>query len=50
MLEAGAHLPTIQRLLGHKHITTTMVYLHVTHQTTRDALALMDQLCRALPK
>ena len=50
LLEAGAHLPTIQRLLGHKHITTTMVYLHVTHQTTRDALDLMDQLCRALPK
>lgn len=50
MLEAGAHLPTIQRLLGHKHITTTMVYLHVTHQTTRDALDLMDRLCRELPK
>jgi site-specific recombinase XerD len=50
LLEAGAHLHTIQRLLGHKQITSTMVYLHLTHQTTRDTLALMEQLCRDLPR
>jgi site-specific recombinase XerD len=50
LLEAGAHLHTIQQLLGHKQITSTMVYLHLTHQTTRDALALMDELCRGLPR
>ena len=50
MLEAGAHLHTIQKLLGHKQITSTMVYLHLTHQTTRDALGLMDELCRSLPR
>lgn len=50
LLEAGAHLHTIQQLLGHKQITSTMVYLHLTHQTTKDALALMDQLCRGLPR
>jgi len=50
LLEAGAHLHTIQKLLGHKQITTTMIYLHVTHQTTQDALRLMDQLCRELPR
>ena len=50
LLEAGAHLHTIQRLLGHKQITSTMVYLHLTHQTTRDTLALMDELCRGLPR
>lgn len=49
LLEAGAHLHTIQKLLGHKQITSTMVYLHVTHQTTSDALRLMDELCRNLP-
>jgi len=27
-----------------------MVYLHLTHQTTRDALSLMDQLCQGLPR
>ena len=50
LLEAGAHLHTIQKLLGHKQITSTMVYLHLTHQTTRDALGLMDELCRTLPR
>ena len=50
MLEAGAHLHTIQRLLGHKQITSTMVYLHLTHQSTKDALKLMDELCRRLPR
>ena len=50
LLEAGAHLHTIQQLLGHKQITSTMVYLHLTHQTTKDALALMDALCRGLPR
>jgi integrase/recombinase XerD len=50
LLEAGAHLHTIQRLLGHKQITSTMVYLHLTHQTTQDALKLMDELCRGLPR
>ena len=50
LLEAGAHLHTIQKLLGHKQITSTMIYLHLTHQSTRDALALMDELCRGLPR
>jgi site-specific recombinase XerD len=50
MLEAGAHLHTIQKLLGHKQITSTMVYLHLTHQSTQEALRLMDQLCKALPR
>lgn len=31
-------------------LTTTMIYLHVTHQTTQDVLRLMDQLCRELPR
>jgi site-specific recombinase XerD len=50
LLEAGAHLHTIQKLLGHKQITSTMVYLHLTHQTTQDALLLMDRLCSQLPR
>ena len=50
MLEAGAHLHTIQKLLGHKQITSTMIYLHLTHQSTREALRLMDDLCRSLPR
>ena len=50
LLEAGAHLHSIQRLLGHKQITTTMVYLHLTHQSACEALRLMDELCQGLPR
>ena len=50
LLEAGAHLHTIQKLLGHKQITSTMVYLHLTHQSSQEALRLMDELCQGLPR
>ncbi len=50
MLEGGASLHTIQALLGHKNINTTMVYLHLTHQASSDALRLMDELCNGLPR
>ena len=50
LLEAGAPLHTIQKLLGHKQITTTMVYLHLTHQTLSDTLHLMDKLYADLPR
>lgn len=45
LLEAGVDLPTIQRLLGHAHIGTTMRYVHLarTHLTgTTSPLELLD--------
>jgi site-specific recombinase XerD len=45
LLEAGVDLPTIQRLLGHGHISTTMRYLHLarSHLTgTTSPLELLD--------
>ena len=45
LIEAGVDLPTIQRLLGHSHISTTMRYLHLarSHLTgTTSPLELLD--------
>jgi integrase/recombinase XerD len=50
MLEAGVDLHTIQKLLGHGHIGTTMRYLHLSrgqlakHDSPLDLLELPDQL------
>lgn len=50
LIEAGASLHTVQSLLGHKQITTTMVYLHVTHRSDQNSRALVEQLTTGLPR
>lgn len=50
LVEAGAGLHTVQSLLGHKHINTTMIYLHLTHRSEQDSRALVERLCRELPR
>jgi len=45
LLESGVDLPTIQRLMGHEHISTTMRYLHLARShltTTTSPLELLD--------
>jgi integrase/recombinase XerD len=44
LLEAGVDLPTIQRLLGHKSLSTTAVYLHVTQQHIDGVRSPLDLL------
>ena len=50
LVEAGASLHTVQALLGHSHIDTTMVYLHLTHRSEQDSRALVEGLCLGLPR
>jgi site-specific recombinase XerD len=38
MLRAGADLPTIRDLLGHRQLSSTQIYLHVTAQDLRAAV------------
>lgn len=50
LIEGGASVHTVQRLLGHKQLDTTMVYLHLTHQSTENTRALVEDLCKGLPR
>jgi site-specific recombinase XerD len=47
LIEAGVDLPTVQRLLGHGHIGTTMRYVHLARSRvtgTTSPLELLDPL------
>jgi site-specific recombinase XerD len=44
LLEAGVDVHTIQRLLGHRSITTTMRYWHLTHPSLTTQAARLDLL------
>lgn len=50
LVESGASLHTVQSLLGHKQINTTMIYLHLTHQTEQNSLRFVEDLCHGLPR
>jgi integrase len=50
LVEAGASLHTVQALLGHRHIDTTMIYLHLTHRSEQDCRALVESLSAGLPR
>ena len=44
LLEDGVNILTIKELLGHSHIQTTMIYLHVAQVNNRNKCSPMDTL------
>ncbi len=43
-LEDGMDLPTLSRMLGHRHVTTTMRYLHLTEKRIGSRVSPLDRL------
>jgi integrase len=44
LLEAGVNIRTIQRYMGHAHLETTMIYLHLTQKGQEDAYLRINQV------
>jgi integrase/recombinase XerD len=42
LMEAGVPLPVIQKLLGHKSIKTTMIYLHISESLKERTQSPLD--------
>ncbi len=47
LLEGGADISTVQELLGHKDISTTKIYLHLSNRLIRRTVSPLDQLFKS---
>lgn len=50
LLEAGVNIHAIQRYLGHAHLETTMVYLHLTQKGQEDSARLINEIMEGLDR
>jgi site-specific recombinase XerD len=48
LLEAGVNLRAIQRYMGHAHLETPMIYLHLTQKGQEDAIERINEVMRGL--
>jgi site-specific recombinase XerD len=42
LLQAGYDIRTVQELLGHTHVATTLIYIHVLNRDARDVVRPLD--------
>ena len=45
LLENGYDIRTVQELLGHSDVRTTMIYTHVLNQGAKKVVSPLDELC-----